>query len=452
MVALLALAVVAVAVVAVPVEVAPSTSMFGDADKGLGRVAADECPVGVIPGTDDRLKRWPYINGATATTATILFGFSEALSEGAVSFGVGEYGAEAGAAGFDERSAPQGTTRLFRVTLRGLEPKTRYCYRLLSNGTEIAGGFSFKTPPAGDEYPVRFLTMGDYGAGTPAQRMIRDAMWPRMDDTDAFLGLGDNVYLFGFEAEWQRLVFPVYQEQWAKVPSYFVPGNHDCYVERCAAYLANFAHPVDPTIPAEDRGRYYSFDFGPVHFVALDSEYSLDKDQQLPDSMTNWLIRDLNATSKDWKIALYHKVPYNRDRVADNRIVDNLVPVFEEFGVQVTLGGHYHDLQVYPPQKGGVPTPTSRGGVTYITTGGGGFPVLGDIFEREDGAFVYDADAPPHWLPEWEQADAAPVAAEVIDAKYHFTHMSVLDECRIEFEFVGKRGDVINEYVVNRCE
>ena len=49
---------------------------------------------------------------------------------------------------------------------------------------------------------------------------------------------------------------------------------------------------------------------------------------------------------------------------------------FFQYGVQLVLGGHWHDYQRYPPIRNGSITPTSKGGVTYLITGGGGFVVF----------------------------------------------------------------------------
>jgi len=70
---------------------------------------------------------------------------------------------------------------------------------------------------------------------------------------------------------------------------------------------------------------------------------------------------------------MLHKTPYNKDNVADSRVVEHLVPLFEKYGVQVLLGGHWHDYQRYPPLVGQTVVPTTEGGVTYIVTGGGGY-------------------------------------------------------------------------------
>ena len=46
-----------------------------------------------------------------------------------------------------------------------------------------------------------------------------------------------------------------------------VSGNHEYETEDAAPYLESFVLPENG-----DRERYYSFDWGDVHFVGLDTE------------------------------------------------------------------------------------------------------------------------------------------------------------------------------------
>jgi hypothetical protein len=47
----------------------------------------------------------------------------------------------------------------------------------------------------------------------------------------------------------------------------------------------------------------------------------------------------------------------------------NLVPIFEQYGVDLVLNGHVSDYERTYPLKGGLVTTTSQGGITYVVTG-----------------------------------------------------------------------------------
>jgi hypothetical protein len=94
---------------------------------------------------------------------------------------------------------------------------------------------------------------------------------------------------------------------------------------------------------------YYAFDYGNVHFIALDSE-------QAPTStstpMLTWLDADLAATTADWTIVLWHRPPYSRglfhdsdDEVDEINMRQYVLPVLESYGVDLVLCGHSHNYE-----------------------------------------------------------------------------------------------------------
>ncbi|MCP5055221.1 MAG: hypothetical protein GY937_00685, partial [bacterium] len=94
---------------------------------------------------------------------------------------------------------------------------------------------------------------------------------------------------------------------------------------------------------ASNTEAYYSFDFGNVHFVALDSSES---DRSPGGEMLSWLTADLAANQQDWTIAFFHHPPYSKgshDSDTETPLVEmrtNAVPVLEAGGVDLVLTGH----------------------------------------------------------------------------------------------------------------
>ena len=91
---------------------------------------------------------------------------------------------------------------------------------------------------------------------------------------------------------------------------------------------------------------YYSFDYMGVHFSVVNTR---DGDKDLSKAQLKWLRNDLasdNAQSAFYRLVLIHKAPYSdRNHADDSEIVairGQLLPVFEEYGVDVVIEGHDH--------------------------------------------------------------------------------------------------------------
>ena len=127
-----------------------------------------------------------------------------------------------------------------------------------------------------------------------------------------------------------------------------------------AAFLENFHPPLGS--PGSTK-RYYSFDWGDAHFVALDSELYFGDEGGSAEQQKAFLERDLAATGKRLKIAVLHRSPYGSSRHGgDESVRDNLEPLFARHGVDLVFAGHDHVYERMVPIRG----------VTYVVSGGGG--------------------------------------------------------------------------------
>src|SRR5262249_36335791 len=139
-------------------------------------------------------------------------------------------------------------------------------------GPDQRSEFRFRTAGEG---PFTFLAYGDSGLGTPEQKQVAERMARETAPVPAFvLHVGDIPYVSGTFDEFQRRHFPFYRTMMRRVPFFTAPGNHEYVTNSAAPYLSLHAPPVDD-VPIADRGRYYSFDWGNVHFVSLDSNRPL---------------------------------------------------------------------------------------------------------------------------------------------------------------------------------
>jgi len=97
-----------------------------------------------------------------------------------------------------------------------------------------------------------------------------------------------------------------------------------------------------------DDGKTYSFDYGPAHFVAIDTEMFCDGetdcetfDADNAGLLVDWIAADLAAADAEWTIVFLHRGPYSLSYDSD-RVRQMLTPVFDAYGVDLVLSGHDH--------------------------------------------------------------------------------------------------------------
>jgi hypothetical protein len=294
------------------------------------------------------VQRTPYLQQVTTSSAMI--GWVTTAPEGervVVTTPAGD--AVTTAPAVVQRSAQRsaGETQMW-ATLTGLEPDTIYCYAL-ANGAPMTERIGMRTAPAAtSSKPVRFLAFGDSGGGGNDQYQLRD----RMFDVpyDLIVHTGDIAYDDGTIGEFEDNVFGVYADLFSSLPFFPAAGNHEYKTLQGAPFRDVFA------LPGDSGEKWYSYDWGRVHFAALDTE---------ADYVTQaaWLDADLAASAAPWKIVYLHRPPYSSgNHGSDTRLRTLLAPVLEKHGVQLVLAGHDHHYERMIPQ----------GGVAYVVTGGGG--------------------------------------------------------------------------------
>jgi 3',5'-cyclic AMP phosphodiesterase CpdA len=262
----------------------------------------------------------------------------------------------------------------YQADLTGLSPSTDYFYIPSVNGIDVgaAGDTRFRTAGPG---PFKFVVLGDSGWGDPlseAQGFIAQRIF--LEKPALVVHTGDLVYPSGSYDYYQKKYFNYYAGTMCSVPFFPCPGNHDYDVPNAAPYLNLHALPSDG-VPAGDRGRYYSFDWGNAHFVSIDAHLSLDRAINANGPMLRWLESDLRTTRQFWRIVYFHYPPYatgvNVNDPQSLLVRQYMVPIFENYGVQVVLSGHEHSYQrSMPIRKSNI---VAAGiGTSYFTSGGGG--------------------------------------------------------------------------------
>jgi hypothetical protein len=263
--------------------------------------------------------------------------------------------------------------QMHRVALTGLQPDTTYSYKIYTDEEDLwpEQRLAFRTAPSpGSATPFSFLAFGDFGKNTDSQKRLRDQM--ARDSFRFVVSTGDNAYAAGTYAEFDTNVFQIYGDVFSKAAFFPTLGNHDYATGSGAPYLDLFSLPRNAWRSSHQE-RYYSFDYGSVHVVALDTNTPLDAiDSAATDDMFDWLRDDLSRTTQPWIIAVVHHAPYSTGgHGSDSRAQTKLVPIFEQYGVDLVLSGHDHIYQRSKPLRGGQVTTVEQGGIPYIVSGAG---------------------------------------------------------------------------------
>lgn len=120
-------------------------------------------------------------------------------------------------------------------------------------------------------------------------------------------------------------------------------GNHDSQDEIFNKFY-NYSLPDEaPT----KTGIYYSYDVGNVHIVNVDTNQSgFNQARGLDKLQVEWIEADLKNTKADFIVVQTHKGPYSYGKHYDDRempfIRDQLMPLLDEYDVDLFLNGHDH--------------------------------------------------------------------------------------------------------------
>lgn len=254
-------------------------------------------------------------------------------------------------------------TKDHELTVTGLDPTSTYTYAIASSSEVLAGdddAHHFRTHPApGAPVDLRLWVLGDSGTADASATAVRDAYrgFSASRPADLMMLLGDNAYNTGSDAEYQAALFNMYLPELAYTPVWPTIGNHDAIsadsLTESGVYYDIFSLPRwgESGGVASGTRAYYSFDYGDVHFVCLDSH---DLDRSPGGAMLAWLEQDLAATQARWLVAFWHHPPYsdgshNSDtELPLGEMRRNAVPILEEYGVDLLLSGHSHSYERSP--------------------------------------------------------------------------------------------------------
>jgi hypothetical protein len=312
------------------------------------------------PDSGPSLPRKPYLQSVSASSAIVAFRTSSSCTP-RVKYGVGQ-----------DTSLIANATRSDRyhaITLPGLKAATNYSYIVEACGS-VTGVRQFRTA-AGPNRAIHFTAMGDYGTGGSDQARVLALLNKSTRHGDFMLTLGDNAYSSGTDSEFQNYVFAPMAPLLRETPFFPSPGNHEYESNDAQPYIDNFYLPANNPERAE---YYYSFDWGPVHFVALDSSCAIGYSGPCDDNrQLAWAEDDLAASNQPFKVVYFHHPPWSSgDHGSEIEMRRDYAPLFEEYGVDLVLTGHDHNYERSKPMKGDAVAKPGERGVVYVVVGTGG--------------------------------------------------------------------------------
>jgi 3',5'-cyclic AMP phosphodiesterase CpdA len=176
-------------------------------------------------------------------------------------------------------------------------------------------------------------------------------------------------------------------------------GNHE---NNSPLYFDNFGLP--------NNERWYIVEKDNLHFIILDSnsDCSVGSEQYL------WLENDLQNINENLKfiIAIFHHPSFSTGPHTEDEkgLRKNIVPLFEQYGVDIVFNGHDHDYER-----------SLYNNIYYIVTGGGGAPL-------------------------YDQARTSPYSQLFIKA-YHFCKLSLIND-QLIIEVYDIDSNLIDEFII----
>lgn len=253
-----------------------------------------------------------------------------------------------------------------------LLPDTAYVYRVCDRGADVATPeIAFRTRnPRTDSFT--FAHVSDSQAGPTEFGWVMNSA---SLGSDFVLHGGDVVQYADCEHEWTAMLDGNYASVMS-IPIMPITGNHETSYNNATYEIEKHFNNNIPTQTSTALGYYYSFVYGNVKFIMLNTN-DLDSNR-LKDDQYNWLISELESNTCKWTVVTMHNPMYSVGKYGADEtrnaialaLRDQLQGVFAQYGVDLVLQGHDHAIsRTYPIDENGAPKAEAieaANGVEYI--------------------------------------------------------------------------------------
>ena len=363
-------------------------------------VAADTTGPEELPGADTGiLSGPPYLMWVTQTEVSVRWETSSDV------VGRVDYGGDDSLPWTVEEASPR---RTHELRLTGLEPGELQSYRVVYGGGALPVRH-FRTAPADDDpRPLQFIVWGDNQNGPDVFATL--VSWMGDFDPDFALSVGDTVQN-GTRAEYRSQLFGPLAGFADEVPFLVAAGNHERYQDSSASLFEEyFSQPGDE--------HCFGWRYGGLFVLFLDTDLDLDGATTGQRACVEAALSSEAAVTARIRAAAFHKPPRVEWWVGGLLAFTNamkapwvradLEPLLESYGVDIVFNGHNH-LYAY--------TPETPGGITWVTTGGGGGSIDTDFFLWRVGTWPEIATTvhEHHFLRATLDGDTLSVEAVAVD-------------------------------------
>lgn len=253
------------------------------------------------------------------------------------------------------------TTYIHEATLTGLTPNTKYEYRV-GYGTDRRSDWYLLETAGASEYEVLIYPDSQSGDYSEWEQLVKNSA-DRNPNAALYISMGDLVDNGEQAYQWRTWLDSI-KPLSARIPLAPTLGNHEMYtldwkMREPRAYLNYFDVPSNGNTTFDRH--YYSYDYGDVHYVVLDTQLyeSTHEDNHdvhhpdLYDVQVQWLRQDLASNTKKWTVVLMHRDPFqyafNRPGASRAAGFDEegvlFMPIFDEFNVDLVLSAHLHSYR-----------------------------------------------------------------------------------------------------------
>ncbi len=255
--------------------------------------------------------------------------------------------------------AHRGPAKLHQLRLTGLQPGTRYHYRVRS-GDLVSDTYTLKTAPPPGTRKWRLALYGDSRSNPFVHRLVAEQI--AKHDVDLVLHTGDIVTNGKDYESWRTQFFAPIAPYRSSVPWISTIGNHEADADNYFSYAA---------LPGNER--HFGFDYGNAHFVCLDSNGWMAKDGR-DVKQRRWLEDHLRKPrGATWTFVVFHHPLFSAHATRPiNPLRWDWAPVFLDPANRVdgVLNGHDHFYARNYPMAKLADGPTQ--GVLFMTSAGGG--------------------------------------------------------------------------------
>jgi hypothetical protein len=364
-------------------------------------------------------------------------------------------------------------TWFHHVVLEKLERNTRYYWQVITGDDKVFSPIMdfITAPEVGEDKPFRFAVYGDFGLGNfePTMNTLRQIK----DSFDIVWHVGDLAYADDYEdlgmsyEEIQELwMNDMSIGYWSELPYMFTPGNHEAvcnegHPEVCPIGQNNFtSYRYRYRMPHKESGSesplFYSFDYGLVHFISLDTEVDYPGSPEGPGTTMNcgpfgdqltWLRNDLakaaaNRHNVPWIMVGGHHPFYSSFTVEKGVWPASQVAfeqLFNEYKVDMVFWGHIHWTErMWPIAPGGKVAQTNYHNAPnpayFIVASVGNVEGLSSYSEKDKHDFIAYANGDDFGISYVDIYNATTLHYQFIQSET----LKVLDEVYITKDPVSK--------------